>query len=100
MLSLPGALPDFNFLMAASSSSTVKSDNMLASAVPAQESEVTLSTRHLQCEVPVCIWEASSIIQKFLSYSVYCHLSFTQVRYADKRIVNITKVYIERNNCN
>ena len=35
MLSRPGALTDFNFLMAASSSSTVKSDNMLASAVAA-----------------------------------------------------------------
>ena len=33
MLSRPGALPDFNLLMAASSSSTVKSDDMLESAV-------------------------------------------------------------------
>ena len=41
MLSRPGALPDFNFLIAASSSSTVKSDDMLASAVAALESEVT-----------------------------------------------------------
>ena len=41
MLSCPGALPDFNFLMAASSSSTVKSDDRLASAVAALESEVT-----------------------------------------------------------
>ena len=41
MLSRPGALPDFNFLMAASSSSTVKSDDRLASAVAALESEVT-----------------------------------------------------------
>ena len=35
------ALPDFNFLMAASSYSTVKSDDRLASAVAALESEVT-----------------------------------------------------------
>ena len=41
MLSRPGALPDFNFLMAASSSSTVKSDDRLASAVAALESEMT-----------------------------------------------------------
>ena len=41
MLSRPGALPDFNFLMAASSYSTVKSDDRLASAVAALESEVT-----------------------------------------------------------
>ena len=41
MLSRPSALPDFNFLMAASSSSTVKSDDRLASAVAALESEVT-----------------------------------------------------------
>ena len=41
MLSRPGALPDFNFLMAASSSSIVKSDDRLASAVAAPESEVT-----------------------------------------------------------
>ena len=40
MLSRPGALPDFNFVMAASSSSTVKSDDRLASAVAALESEV------------------------------------------------------------
>ena len=37
MLSRPGALPDFNFLMAASSSSTVKSDDRLVSAVAALE---------------------------------------------------------------
>ena len=41
MLSRPGALPDFTFLMAASSSSTVKSDDRLAVAVAAPESEVT-----------------------------------------------------------
>ena len=41
MLSRPGALPDFNFVMAASSSSTVKSDDKLVSAVAALESEVT-----------------------------------------------------------
>ena len=41
MLSRPGALPDFNFLMAASSYSTVKSNDRLASAVAALESEVT-----------------------------------------------------------
>ena len=41
MLSRPGALTDFNFLMAASSSSTVKSDDRLAPAVAALESEVT-----------------------------------------------------------
>ena len=41
MLSRPGALPDFNFLLAASSYSTVKSDDRLASAVAALESEVT-----------------------------------------------------------
>ena len=41
MLSRPGALPDFNFLMAASSSSTVMSDDRLASAVADLESEVT-----------------------------------------------------------
>ena len=41
MLSRPGPLPDFNFLMAASSSSTVKSDDRLVSAVAALESEVT-----------------------------------------------------------
>ena len=40
MLSRPGTLPDFNFLMAASSYSTVKSDDRLASAVAALESEV------------------------------------------------------------
>ena len=38
MLSRLGALPDFTFLMAASSSSTVKSDDRLASAVAAPES--------------------------------------------------------------
>ena len=43
MLSRPGALPDFNFLMAASSSSTVKSDDSMALAVAALESEVTSS---------------------------------------------------------
>ena len=36
-----GALPDFNFLMAASSSSTVKSDDRLVSAVATLDSEVT-----------------------------------------------------------
>ena len=41
MLSRPGALPDFNLVMAASSSSTVKSDDKLASAVAALENEVT-----------------------------------------------------------
>ena len=41
MLSRPGALPDFNYLMATSSSSTVKSDDRLALAVAALESEVT-----------------------------------------------------------
>ena len=41
MLSRPGALPDFNLLLAASSASTVKSDDRLASAVAALESEVT-----------------------------------------------------------
>ena len=41
MLSRPGALPDFNVLMAASTSSTVTSDDRLASAVAALESEVT-----------------------------------------------------------
>ena len=41
MLSRPGALPDFNFVMAASSSSTVKSDDRLASGVAALESAVT-----------------------------------------------------------
>ena len=41
MLSRPGALSDFDFLMAPSSSSTVKSDDRLASAVAALESEVT-----------------------------------------------------------
>ena len=40
MLSRRGALPDFNVLMAVSRS-TVKSDDRLASAVAAQESEVT-----------------------------------------------------------
>ena len=39
MLSRPDALPDFNFLMADSSYSTVKSDHRLASAVAALESE-------------------------------------------------------------
>ena len=47
MLSRPGALSDFNFFMAASSSSTVKSDDRLASAVAALESEVT--SRDAQC---------------------------------------------------
>ena len=42
LLSRSGALPDFNFLMAASSYSTVKSDDRLASAVAALESKVTL----------------------------------------------------------
>ena len=60
MLSRPGALPDFNFLMAASSSSTVQSDDMLASAVAALESEGDF-TRRPACEVCVCIWEASVI---------------------------------------
>ena len=41
MLSRPDVLYGFNFLMAASSSSTVKSDDSLASAVAALESEVT-----------------------------------------------------------
>ena len=41
MLSRPGALPDFNVLMAVSSYSTVKSDDRLASALAAVESEVT-----------------------------------------------------------
>ena len=41
MLSRPGALPDFTFLMAASSYSTVKSDDRLASAVAAPKCEVT-----------------------------------------------------------
>ena len=41
MLSRPGGLPDFKFLMAASSYSTVKSDDRLASAVAALESDVT-----------------------------------------------------------
>ena len=41
MLSRPGALPDFNFLVAASRSSTVESDDRLALAVAALESEVT-----------------------------------------------------------
>ena len=41
MLWRPVALPDFNFVMAASSYSTVKSDDMLASAVAALQCEVT-----------------------------------------------------------
>ena len=42
MLSRPGALPAFNFLMAASSSICIfKSDGRLASVVAALESEVT-----------------------------------------------------------
>ena len=41
MLSRPGALSGFNFLMAASSSSNVKSDDRLTSAVAVLESEVT-----------------------------------------------------------
>ena len=41
MLSRPVALPDFNFLMSTSSSSTVKSDDRLTSAVAALEREVT-----------------------------------------------------------
>ena len=53
-------LPDFNFLMAASSYSNVKSDDRLASAVAALESEVT--SRDVQrAKVSVCIWEASVI---------------------------------------
>ena len=47
MLSRPGALPDFNLLMAASSSSIAKLDDRLASAVAALESEVT--SRDVQC---------------------------------------------------
>ena len=47
MLSRPGALSGFNFLMAASSSSNVKSDDRLTSAVAALESEVT--SRNVQC---------------------------------------------------
>ena len=47
MLSRPGALPDFNFFMAASSSSTIKSHDRLASAVASLESEVT--SRDVQC---------------------------------------------------
>ena len=47
MLPRPGALSEFNFLMAASSSSNVKSDDRLASAVAALESEVTsLDVQH------------------------------------------------------
>ena len=42
----PGSLPDFNFLMAASSSSTAKSDDRLAPAVAALESEVTSRDVH------------------------------------------------------
>ena len=66
MLSRPGALPDFNFFMAASSSSTVKSGDRLTSAVAALESEVT--SRDVQRAKPVsaCIWEAS-VIQKLRS---------------------------------
>ena len=41
MLSRPGALPDSNLVMATSSSSTVKSDDKLASVVAALENEVT-----------------------------------------------------------
>ena len=41
MLSRPSALPDINCLMVTSSSYTVKSDDRLASAVAALESEVT-----------------------------------------------------------
>ena len=46
MLSGPGALLDLNFLVAASSYSTVKSVDMLASAVAALESEVTSREVH------------------------------------------------------
>ena len=41
MLSRPGALPDFNFLMTASCNSSIKWDDGSASAVAALESEVT-----------------------------------------------------------
>ena len=41
MLSRSGVLPDFNFLIAASSYSSVKYDDRLASAVAALESAVT-----------------------------------------------------------
>ena len=41
MLSRPGALPYLGFVVAASSSSNVKSDDRLASAVAALECEVT-----------------------------------------------------------
>ena len=41
MLSRPVALPDFNCLMVTSSSSTVKLDDRLVSAVAALESEAT-----------------------------------------------------------
>ena len=64
MLSRPSALPDFNFLMNASSHSTVKSDDWLASAVAALESEVNSR------EVSVCIREAS-VIQMLRSICSY-----------------------------
>ena len=41
VLSCPGVLPDFNCFTAASSYSTIKSDDMLASAVAALESQMT-----------------------------------------------------------
>ena len=46
MLSSFGALPDLNFLIAALSSSTVKSDDRLASAVTVLESEATSRDVH------------------------------------------------------
>ena len=91
MLSRPGALPDFNFLMAASSSSTVKSDDRLASAVAALESDVT--SRDVQRAKSLsAFWEAF-VIQKLRSNSIcscwtprVCRASACQLVYGLPRL--------------
>ena len=74
MLSRPGALPDFNFLMAASSSSTVKSDDRLASAVAALERE--LSSRDVQrAKVSVCTWKCPLSVAELPSFPIFREIS-------------------------
>ena len=70
MLSRPGVLPDFNFLMTASSSSTVKSDDRLALAVSALEGEVLHATSSLRS---LCLHEEVSVILKLRSNDICSH---------------------------
>ena len=79
MLSRPGALPDFNFMMAALSSSTVKSDNRL------QGSKFHLSVSPGQVDFPPDnkITNICCPSDNLDRGSVACQMLLSDLRYSD-----------------